>query len=77
MFYFLEKKSEFVQFHAMQSIVVFLPLTILSMFLWFLWMPFGLLGLLLWLLLMVKAYQGEYFRLPVAGEIAEDLMREF
>ena len=27
---------------------------------------------ILWLLLMVKAVQGEYFKLPVIGDIAED-----
>jgi uncharacterized membrane protein len=25
----------------------------------------------LWILLMIKAYQGELFKLPVAGDIAE------
>jgi len=28
-------------------------------------------GLVLWILLMFKAYQGEMFKLPVAGDIAE------
>jgi uncharacterized membrane protein len=27
--------------------------------------------LVLWILLMVKAYQGEKFKLPIAGDIAE------
>ena len=31
----------------------------------------GLAGLVLWIILMVKAYQGEMFKLPIAGEIAE------
>lgn len=31
----------------------------------------GLLGFILWILLMVKAYQGEMFKLPIAGDIAE------
>jgi len=30
-----------------------------------------LVGLILWVLLMVKAYQGEKFKLPVIGDIAE------
>ncbi len=33
----------------------------------------NLLGLILWILLMVKAYQGERFRIPVAADIAEKL----
>jgi uncharacterized membrane protein len=32
-----------------------------------------LLGLILWILLMVKAYQGERFRVPIAADIAEKL----
>jgi uncharacterized membrane protein len=31
----------------------------------------SLLGLVLWIVLMVKAYQGEEFKLPVAGDIAQ------
>lgn len=30
-----------------------------------------LLGLALWIVLMVKAYQGEHFKLPIAGDIAD------
>lgn len=28
-------------------------------------------GIVLWILMMVKAYQGEKFKLPIAGDIAE------
>ncbi len=35
----------------------------------------GLFTLVLWIVLMVKAYQGQKFKLPLAGEIAEDLAR--
>jgi uncharacterized membrane protein len=31
----------------------------------------ALAGLILWILLMVKAYQGEKFKLPIAGDLAE------
>jgi uncharacterized membrane protein len=33
----------------------------------------SLIGLVLWILLMIKAYQGERFRVPVAADIAEKL----
>jgi uncharacterized membrane protein len=33
----------------------------------------NLVGLILWILLMVKAYQGDRFRVPVAADIAEKL----
>jgi uncharacterized membrane protein len=31
----------------------------------------NLAGLVVWVLLMVKAYQGEWFKLPVLGDFAE------
>ncbi len=33
----------------------------------------GLLSLVLWIVCMIKAYQGERFKLPIAGDIAENL----
>ena len=77
-FYILEKKNKFVRFHAMQSMVVFGFLWVLSFAVWL--VPFlgwiiarfiYILEVILWVILMVKAYQGEYFKLPVAGDIAE------
>ncbi len=79
-FYILERESEFVRFHAMQSIVVFLSLTVLQklvLVIPLLGAVFSLLvsvlGFILWILLIVKAYQGEFFKLPIAGEVAERL----
>lgn len=77
-FYIVEKENKFVRFHAMQSIVVFAFLFVLSFILplipiigWIL-MPFlWIVNIVLWILLMLKAYQGEFFKLPVAGDIAE------
>lgn len=77
-FYLVEKKNKFVRFHAMQSLVVFGSLSIINIVL--LVIPvlgillstlLSLLALVLWVLLMIKAYQGEYFKLPIAGDIAE------
>jgi uncharacterized membrane protein len=31
----------------------------------------GLVALILWIVLMVKAYQGERFKVPIAGDLAE------
>jgi uncharacterized membrane protein len=42
--------------------------------LFFLW-GLSLLTLVLWIYCMVKAYQGERFKLPIAGDIAEGLIR--
>ena len=77
-FFLIEKDNKFVRFHAMQSIITFGGLTALFMFAAFIpvlgWMLFPILGivqLVLWILLMVKAYQGEKFKLPVIGDLAE------
>ena len=77
-FYALEKENKFVRFHAMQSIVVFAFLFVLNMVVkllpligWAISTLLGIIGIVIWVLLMVKAYNGEYFKLPVAGEIAE------
>ena len=78
LFLVVEKKSSFVRFHAMQSLAIFVTLFVLmsvnSM------IPFvgWLIGLLLvpltfvlWLILMVAAYQGKRFKLPIVGDFAE------
>ena len=77
-FFLIEKDNKFVRFHAMQSMITFGGLTALFLFLGFLpvigWMLVPILGVLqlvLWILLMVKAYQGEKFKLPVIGDLAE------
>ncbi len=98
-FLLAEKKSKFVRFHALQSIMTFLPLSVLAWLLgwigapkvtygsyygysvptvnpgipaliylsWIIWA----ISFVLWIILMIKAYQGEKFKLPVVGDIAE------
>jgi uncharacterized membrane protein len=77
-FFLIEKKNKFVRFHAMQSIIVFGTLTVASIVLG--WIPFigfviswliSILAFVLWIILMVKAFQGEKFKLPWAGNLAE------
>ena len=80
--YFLltEKENKFVRFHAMQSIIVFLGITLFMMlpFLgWMLSVFIAPLSLILWLFLMYKAYQGEKFKLPVVGDLAEKQAEKF
>ncbi|MFC1621117.1 DUF4870 domain-containing protein [Candidatus Omnitrophota bacterium] len=77
-FYLVEKKNKFVRFHAIQSIVVFGGLAVINIVLLVIPVIGALIGLLLsllalvlWILLMIKAYQGEMFKLPIAGDIAE------
>jgi uncharacterized membrane protein len=77
-FYLIEKENKFVRFHAMQSMVTFGALWVLSIAVWVIPFIGGLLApliyileFILWIILMIKAYQGEYFKLPIAGDIAE------
>lgn len=88
-FILIEKENKFVRFHAMQSIVAFGAITalliilnilglmpvigilfdILSIFVW-------ILSVVLWIVLMIKAYQGESFNLPWAGNFAQNLLEQ-
>lgn len=69
-FFFMTSKDKYVRFHALQSIIVFGAGSVLS-FVPFVNLIVGLVLLVLWVVLMVKAYQGEKFKLPVIGDIAE------
>ena len=82
--FFLIDKRPSVQFHAKQSIVIFGSLQIIQMIgifagfafwgLHFVLVPFvGLVATILWIVLMIKAYQGERFRVPVAADITDSL----
>lgn len=77
-FLILEPKNKFVRYHAIQSIIVFGAITIVSLI--FGWIPIvgvvistllGILAFILWIVLMVKAYRGTKYKLPVSGNMAE------
>ena len=77
-FILIEKENTFVRFHAMQSIIVFGAISIVSIVISFI--PFigtiisgllSVLALVLWIVLMIKAYQGNMYKLPWAGDLAE------
>lgn len=77
-FLLLEKDNQFVRFHAIQSIVVFGAVTVVDIVLnfipvvgWILEVIIGIVAFILWIVLMIKAYQGQRYKLPVAGDIAE------
>jgi uncharacterized membrane protein len=78
-FLMVERDSRFVRFHALQSTIVFgtlclawvmsLSIPVFGGLLAFvIVLPFSL---ALWLFLMFKAYQGILYKLPIAGEMAE------
>lgn len=90
--FLLIDKRPWVRFQAAQSIVVFGGLTVIRIALWMMasmlggmlgWSLFGglilltgLVGVILWILLMVKAYQHADFRVPIAADLADGLVKK-
>jgi uncharacterized membrane protein len=77
-------KNRFVRYHAFQSIFfhvawiilwaalgIFGHIPLLGWASLMLWPLVGLAGFILWLVLVFKAYQGQMFKLPVIGNLAE------
>ena len=77
-------KNRFVRFHAFHSIFfhvawivlwiglgIFGHLPFLGWASLLLWPLIGLAGFVIWLILVFKAYQGQMFKLPVIGDMAE------
>ena len=77
-------KSRFVRFHSFQclffavawtvlwiglNIIVHIP--ILGWLTILIWPLVGLAGLIIWVILLLKANQGQMFKLPVIGDLAE------
>jgi len=83
-FLVLEKKSSFVRFHAMQSIITFGALFIINFILgmipiigWLASIILVPLSFILWIAMMLLALQGKYIKLPVVGDFAEQQARKF
>jgi len=86
--FLLIDKRPFVRFHAAQSIVVFGALSIIHFVLSFAFLGSGVYGwglwflivrcvdlvsLIAWIVLMVQAYQGRMFEVPIAAGIAKSI----
>jgi uncharacterized membrane protein len=80
-FLLVEKHNRFIRFHAMQSVITFGGLFVVNIILQVI--PFigplvssllSLAGLIVWIVLMIKALQGEYYKLPYLGDLAEQYM---
>jgi len=80
-FFILEQKSKFVRFHAVQSIIVFGILTVAGIILG----SIPIIGItlsslisvvifILWIILMIKASQGQLYKVPWAGNLAERIL---
>lgn len=70
-------KNRFVRFHSFQSLALHIPLIVIEMFLTatFFLALFGFLisigHLIVGVICMIKAYQGQMFKLPLIGDFAE------
>jgi len=79
-FFLLERENHFVRFHAMQSLLFFGILSVLEGI--FSYLPFfgpigwalGIVMFIGWIVMMVKAHRGEYYKLPLFGDLAERLI---
>lgn len=77
-FLVIEKKSQFIRFHAMQSTIFFAGAFVVNTgvgfvpFLNLLAVPLlGMAEFVIWIVLMWKAFNGEKYKLPYVGELAE------
>lgn len=77
-FLVIEKENRFVRFHALQSIFVFVVLLVVNIVLgmipligWLIGVLLSLISVALWIILMLKAYQRKWFKLPFVGDMAE------
>jgi uncharacterized membrane protein len=70
-------RNRFIRFHAFQSIlftvawIVLHGMVVIPYLGWALWPILELAFLIAWIVLLIKAYQGQMFKLPVIGEFAE------
>lgn len=77
-------RKRFVRFHSFQCIFFAIAWTVLWIVLSFIahipflgwatvliWPLVSLVGFVIWLILVLKAYQGQMFKLPVIGDMAE------
>lgn len=78
LFLVIEKDSEFVRFHAMQSTITFVGLFVLSFALGLVPLvnilaafALPIVSLVVWVLAMLRAFRGERYKLPIAGDLTE------
>lgn len=80
-FFVLEQRNRFVRFHAAQSIVAFGTITVAGIILGLIPVVggafssiIGIIGFIVWIIMMVKAVNGEWYKLPWAGDVAEKIV---
>ena len=78
-FLLLERNNKFVRFHAMQSVLIFMPIVLFIYLVG--WIPYigwliadgvGMTAMLILVIGMYMAYRGSKFKIPIIGKIAYD-----
>jgi uncharacterized membrane protein len=79
--YLLESKSRFVRYHAIQSMVTFGTISVVVFVFrrvpligWIVTGAAGAAGFVAWVVGILRAYQGQIVKFPVAGNVAERLV---
>lgn len=82
-FLLIEKESKFVRFHAMQSTILFGGIFVINIVLgfipvlgWFVGLILSFAAFILWIVLMWKAFQGELYRVPKIGDLADEQLKK-
>ncbi len=85
----VEKDDKFIRFHAMQSVLIFGAIFLINIIISTVLNPLDFFGVLttvisslmtiitvvVWAVSMIKAYNGEIFKWPLVGKIAEERVR--
>lgn len=81
-FLLIEEKNRFVRFHAMQSIffsgsllIINIVLSVIPFLGWGISWLISVLAFVVWIVLMIKAYQNERYKLPIIGDLAENQLK--
>ena len=76
-FLLLERENRFVRFHAMQSLIFFGGMSVVTAvfshipLFGFIGSGLGFVSFICWIVLMVAAARGRYYKLPIIGDYAE------
>ena len=76
-FLLLKRENRFVRFHAMQSLIFFGAMSMVTTvfshipLLSFIGAGLGFVSFICWIVLIVKAARGRYYKLPIIGDYAE------
>ena len=76
-FLLLERENRYVRFHAMQSLIFFGAISMVTTmfshipFLGFIGGGLGFVSFICWIFLIIAARRGRYYKLPIIGDFAE------